>query len=88
MAMSRRVTGVALAFVLFLTAGGALQSAEPAKTNSNTVVEDRDGPVIGLVLEPNAASIRVLLKAGYAFEGMLDYEGFEVLQYARHRPSP
>ena len=55
MATSPRVSVVALAFVLFLAAGGALQSAEPAKKNSNTIVEDQDRPVIGLVLAGGGA---------------------------------
>ncbi len=39
--------------------------------------------LLGLVLAANRASIRVLEKAGYAYEARVDYGGLEVLQYAR-----
>ncbi|MCV6606566.1 MAG: GNAT family N-acetyltransferase [Porticoccaceae bacterium] len=42
--------------------------------------------VIGLALEENIASTRVLEKSGLSFEGRMDYEGFDVVRYVVTQP--
>ena len=44
--------------------------------------------IIGLVLPDNAASIRVLEKAGMQADGRFDYDGFDVLRYVKRRQVP
>ncbi|WP_289155133.1 GNAT family N-acetyltransferase [Porticoccus sp. W117] len=37
--------------------------------------------IIGLALEENIASTRVLEKSGLSYDGRMDYEGFDVVRY-------